>query len=101
MDPGKEAQELVWEVAIPLQIHLHQSDVTTLPPPPPALILGPRVGYLPLLIPLIKPHFHSALPPGVDTVWFDYKGLPLKWHIPTGVLYDLLCVEPERPLELI
>lgn len=44
-------------------------------------ILAPRVGYLPLLIPHVKPHFGGALPPppGVDTVWFDYNGLPLKW----------------------
>ncbi|XP_065850538.1 autophagy protein 5 [Euphorbia lathyris] len=95
-----EAQKYVWQGAIPLQIHLDESEVTTLPPPPPAFILAPRIGYLPLLIPLIKPYFATALPPGVDTVWFDYKGLPLKWHIPTGVLYDVLCAEPERPWNL-
>ncbi|KAL3525085.1 hypothetical protein ACH5RR_013457 [Cinchona calisaya] len=95
-----EAQKYVWEGAIPLQIHLHHSEVTTLPPPPPALILAPRLGYLPLLVPQIKPFFSSTLPPGVDTVWFEYKGLPLKWYIPTGVLYDLLCAEPERPWNL-
>lgn len=33
-----EAQKQVWEGAIPLQIRLHQSEVTTLPPPPPALV---------------------------------------------------------------
>ncbi|XWS46465.1 hypothetical protein CRYUN_Cryun14cG0069400 [Craigia yunnanensis] len=60
-------------------------------------ILAPRIGYLPLLAPLIKPYFSSTLPPVVDTIWFDYKGLPLKWYIPTGVLFDLLCPEPERP----
>jgi hypothetical protein len=27
----------------------------------------------------IEAHFSSALPHGVDTVWFEYKGLPLKW----------------------
>ncbi|GKV20323.1 hypothetical protein SLEP1_g30468 [Rubroshorea leprosula] len=95
-----EAQKYVWEGAIPLQIHLHESDVTTHPPPPPALILAPRLGYLPLLAPLIKPHFSATLPPGVDTIWFEYKGLPLKWYIPTGVLFDLLCAEPERPWNL-
>lgn len=95
-----EAQKHVWEGAIPLQIHLHESEVTTLPSPPPALVLAPRIGYLPLLISLLKPHFSSTLPPGVDTIWFDYKGLPLKWYIPTGVLFDLLCVEPERPWNL-
>ncbi|GAB2287475.1 autophagy protein 5 [Dionaea muscipula] len=96
-----EAQKYVWEGAIPIQIHLHESEVTTLPPPPPFLILAPRVGYLPLLAPQIKPLFSGALPPGTDTVWFDYKGLPLKWYIPTGVLFDLLCAEPERPWDLV
>ncbi|KAJ7960036.1 Autophagy protein 5 [Quillaja saponaria] len=95
-----EAKKYVWDGAIPLQIHLHESEVTTLPPPPPALILAPRIGYLPLLVSYIKPHFSSTLPPGVDTIWFEYKGLPLKWYIPTGVLFDLLCAEPERPWNL-
>lgn len=97
---SEEAVKYAWEGAIPLQIHLHESEVTTLPPPPPILVLGSRIGYLPLLAPLIKPHFSSTLPPGTDTVWFDYKGLPLKWYIPTGVLFDLLCAEPERPWNL-
>lgn len=35
---GTEAQKYVWEGAIPLQIHLHESEVTTLPRPPPALV---------------------------------------------------------------
>ncbi|KAJ8768703.1 hypothetical protein K2173_023607 [Erythroxylum novogranatense] len=95
-----KGQSYVWEGAIPLQIHLHESEVTTMPAPAPALVLAPRIGYLPLLLPLVKPHFASALPPGVDTPWFDYKGLPLKWYVPTGVLFDLLCHEPERPWNL-
>lgn len=37
---GSEAQKYVWEGAIPLQIHLHESEVTTLPSPPPALVLS-------------------------------------------------------------
>jgi autophagy-related protein 5 len=63
-------------------------------------VLAPRIGYLPLLIPLIKPYFKDSLPPGEDSIWFDYKGFPLKWYIPTGVLFDLLCAEPERPWNL-
>ena len=34
----KEGQKYVWEGAIPLQIHLHDSEVTSLPPPSPALV---------------------------------------------------------------
>lgn len=100
-DEGTEALKYVWKGAIPLQIHLHHSDVATLPPPPPVLMLAPRIGYLPLLAPQIRPLFSSTLPPGDDTVWFEYKGLPLKWYIPTGVLFDLLCAEPERPWNLM
>lgn len=96
----EKGEKYVWEGAIPLQIHLHDSEVTTLPPPSPALILAPRIGYLPLLSSQLKPFFSGALPPGVDTIWFEYKGLPLKWYIPTGVLFDLLCAEPERPWNL-
>ncbi|KAG2648065.1 autophagy protein 5-like isoform X2 [Panicum virgatum] len=98
---SEEAARLVWGGAVPLQVHLHDADVTALPPPPPFLTLGPRIGYLPLLIPVIKAHFSNALPPGVDTVWFEYKGLPLKWYVPIGVLFDLLCADPERPWNLI
>ncbi|XP_066324756.1 autophagy protein 5-like [Miscanthus floridulus] len=98
---SEEAARRVWAGAVPLQVHLHDADVTALPPPPPFLTLGPRIGYLPLLIPVIKAHFSNALPPGVDTVWFEYKGLPLKWYVPIGVLFDLLCADPERPWNLI
>ncbi|PUZ73745.1 hypothetical protein GQ55_1G012200 [Panicum hallii var. hallii] len=98
---SEEAARRVWGGAVPLQVHLHDADVTALPPPPPFLTLGPRIGYLPLLIPVIKAHFSNALPPGVDTVWFEYKGLPLKWYVPIGVLFDLLCTDPERPWNLI
>ncbi|XP_062217970.1 autophagy protein 5-like [Phragmites australis] len=98
---SEEAARRAWGGAVPLQVHLHDADVTTLPPPPPFLTLGRRIGYLPLLVPVIKAHFSNALPPGVDTVWFEYKGLPLKWYVPIGVLFDLLCADPERPWNLI
>ncbi|TYK13852.1 autophagy protein 5 isoform X2 [Cucumis melo var. makuwa] len=76
-----DALKYIWEGAIPLQIHLHESEVTTVPPPPPAMVLAPRIGYLPLLASQIKPYFGSTLPPGVDTIWFEYQGLPLKWDV--------------------
>lgn len=33
-----DALKYIWEGAIPLQIHLHESEVTTVPPPPPAMV---------------------------------------------------------------
>lgn len=37
---SEEAVKYVWEGAIPLQIHLHESEVTTLPPPAPVLVIS-------------------------------------------------------------
>ncbi|KAF0716760.1 hypothetical protein AaE_011009 [Aphanomyces astaci] len=39
-------------------------------------------------------HFKDVAPPMLSSqlsryVWFEFKGLPLKWHLPFGVLYDL------------
>ena len=62
-------------------------------------IHAPRLGYLPQVADRALDHFRSVLPPGNDQPWFEYKGVPLKWHIPTGVLYDLLS-SGECPWEL-
>lgn len=35
---ANEAVKFVWEGAIPLQIHLHKSEVASHPAPPPALV---------------------------------------------------------------
>ncbi|KAL0681187.1 hypothetical protein Bca4012_048034 [Brassica carinata] len=91
MAANEEAVKYVWEGAIPLQIHLHKSEVASHPPPPPALVLAPRIGYLPLLDHLIKPYFKDSLPPGEDSIWFDYKGLPLKWYAIAAYIINGNC----------
>lgn len=45
-------------------------------------------------------HYQHLLPPGEDRIWFDYNGLPLKWHIPVGVLFDMLCCNADLPWRL-
>eukprot|EP00850_Spirogloea_muscicola_P008260 SM000043S15888 [mRNA] locus=s43:751626:754430:- [translate_table: standard] len=114
----------VWRGAIPLRVELAHNEVTTLTAPPPLFqhssevaqgclyvsadqaflaalqLMAPRIGYLPLLAHSLRQHFQVALPPGQDTVWLDYQGLPLKWQIPTGVLYDLLVLVSSGPWPL-
>lgn len=52
----------------------------------------PRLSYLPFLLPRVHAFFRTALitpdvPPHEG--WFSFEGVPLKWHYPVGLLYDL------------
>jgi len=77
-------------VQVALKLELHPDEVTTVPPPAPLFVLAPRLGYLPQVAQQALEHFGSVLPPGENEIWFEYQGVPLKWHIPTGSLFDLL-----------
>jgi len=41
-----------------------------------------------------------SAPVVVDEMWFDFNGVPLKWHYPIGVLYDLLATQSDLPWPL-
>jgi hypothetical protein len=46
---SEEAARRVWGGAVPLQVHLHDADVTALPPPPPFLVTRPTPSLPPRL----------------------------------------------------
>ena len=51
-----------------------------------------RLSYLPFLLPRLHNFFKPFLiDPDVSTQdgWFSFEGVPLKWHYPVGLLYDL------------
>lgn len=50
-----------------------------------------RNSYFPIHLPSII-SFFSHYKPDLDTcqVWFEYEGVPIKWHLPVGLLYDYL-----------
>lgn len=51
--------------------------------------LLPRMSYLPLLLPELAQHFSSwTLGWGQEHMWMESDGVPLRWHLPVGVLYD-------------
>lgn len=52
----------------------------------------PRLSYIPFLLPRIHAFFASALiNPDVrpSDGWLSCQDVPLKWHLPVGLLYDL------------
>ncbi|GBG90296.1 hypothetical protein CBR_g50474 [Chara braunii] len=95
-----QVRKAIWKGAIPLRVVLDANEVTTLTPPPPYYVMAPRMSFLPLLVDKLRRHFQSVLPPGTEMAWFDYNGLPLKWNILTGVLFDLLTDGQERPWQI-
>jgi autophagy-related protein 5 len=52
----------------------------------------PRLSYLPSLLPRLRAFFSpSLIEPSSQhhDGWFAFEGVPLKWHYPVGLLFDL------------
>ncbi|PGH03948.1 autophagy protein 5 [Blastomyces parvus] len=85
-------QRRVWDGRIPLEIALSPAECRTYDKADPYLICYPRVSYLPFLLPRLRAFFSTYL---IDIEaqphqgWFSFEGVPLKWHYPLGLLYDL------------
>ncbi|KAF2090488.1 autophagy protein 5 [Saccharata proteae CBS 121410] len=85
-------QQTVWQGSIPLEIRLASSECRTYDNSDPYLIQAPRLSYLPFLLPRLHAFFESSLiDPNIHPSrgWFSFEEIPLKWHHPLGLLYDL------------
>lgn len=52
----------------------------------------PRLSYLPFLLPRLHAFFSASLiDPAIAAheAWLSFDNVPLKWHYPVGLLYDL------------
>ncbi|KAI4217719.1 MAG: hypothetical protein LQ351_000315 [Letrouitia transgressa] len=82
----------VWNGSLPLEIRLTPSECRVYDQADPYLVQHPRLSYLPFLLPRLHEFFASSL---IDTDvafhdgWFSFEGVPLKWHYPLGLLFDL------------
>lgn len=92
MNPTLALQQHIWGGQLPLSISLAPSECRTFDQTEPYLIFCPRLAYLPFLLPRLLAFFAPVLiqqPEGPHTGWFSFEGVPLKWHYPVGLLYDL------------
>lgn len=94
-------QAKIWSGSIPLEIRLATSDCQTYDESEPYLIQYPRLSYLAFLLPKLHAFFQSSLiNPEVSPTdaWISFEEVPLKWHYPLGLLYDLFS--GAEPLDL-
>ncbi|CAL8576964.1 Autophagy protein 5 [Xanthoria parietina] len=95
-------QDAIWEGSVPLDIRLSPQECRTYDKSDPYLIQYPRLSYLPFLLPRLHAFFTpflidpDAAPHGG---WFSYEDVPLKWHYPLGLLYDLFSGAPPAQID--
>jgi autophagy-related protein 5 len=88
-----DLQSKIWTGSIPLEIHLSASDCRTYDDSEPYFIQVPRLSYLAFILPRLHAFVLSDLiNPDVEAhdAWLSFEDVPLKWHYPLGLLYDLL-----------
>ena len=87
-----------WSGRVAVHFELDTNEVAAASASPPPLVrLLPRHAYLPSVAGAALSLHRDLLPPGEDTTWFSCDGVPLKWQIPVGVLYDLVVAGREMP----
>ncbi|EKX48999.1 hypothetical protein GUITHDRAFT_162213 [Guillardia theta CCMP2712] len=93
----------VWEGSIPIRVELARQDVSTFEAPMPFYVQAPRMGYFPLVLGQAKAYFQNYVPAvccNDREMWLEHKGNALKWHLPTGVLFDLHAHGEDLPWHL-
>ncbi|KAF9927004.1 autophagy protein 5 [Linnemannia zychae] len=91
----EDVLRVIWNGSIPIQftwdpMETRKHDLE------PYFVEAPRCSYLTLLTTQIHRHFTTKrLGFAVDEseMWFDYEGLPLKWHYPIGLLFDIYILQ--------
>ncbi|TPX33535.1 hypothetical protein SeMB42_g07464 [Synchytrium endobioticum] len=111
MDIDKQVTEAIWRGKIALTFVAFADDIKTMlgrqsqSPSSgvidPLHLLAPRCAYLPLLTAELLKYFSEVadLPLIADDaeVWYEYDGIPLKWHYPIGLLFDLYNQTKQLP----
>eukprot|EP01122_Echinamoeba_exundans_P006983 TRINITY_DN2066_c0_g1_i1.p1 TRINITY_DN2066_c0_g1~~TRINITY_DN2066_c0_g1_i1.p1 ORF type:complete len:195 (-),score=21.36 TRINITY_DN2066_c0_g1_i1:372-956(-) len=96
----RDIRQRIWQGTVPVAVELSPNEVTTLEKPRPFYMSWPRCSYLTLASNPVKEFFASFAPAVTDELWFEGPaGIPLKWHIPVGVLFDLYS-NGELPLSV-
>eukprot|EP01029_Cantina_marsupialis_P012259 TRINITY_DN27080_c0_g2_i1.p1 TRINITY_DN27080_c0_g2~~TRINITY_DN27080_c0_g2_i1.p1 ORF type:complete len:345 (+),score=58.11 TRINITY_DN27080_c0_g2_i1:400-1434(+) len=88
-DEHGETRLFAWQDKIPVRFTLSERDIASLESPHPVFKLVSRFEFIHLAasecIEYFKPFSVDA---PAATPWFSFKGQPLKWQMPMGVIFD-------------
>lgn len=85
----------LWQSSLPICFILSENDLNKIQHeqiPQPFYLLLARHLYLPCLIDKLFRYYSNYFSENsIDSnnLWFEYEHMPLKWHYPLGVLFDL------------
>jgi len=91
-------ESILWKTKIPLQISLAVSDERSnnCGNSSKLHLSVPTVSYLPLISNQVRNHFK---PENENSqLWFSFKGSPIRWHLPIGILSDLYRIEEKQQI---
>ncbi|KAG0249400.1 autophagy protein 5 [Mortierella polycephala] len=89
--PFNPVARVIWDGSIPIHFILDKAESAG-SEKEPLLIEAPRCSYLSRLTNQVCRHFQDRrLRSSNDDseMWYEYEGVPLKWHYPIGLLYDI------------
>ena len=91
MEIEDQVLEEAWKGSLPLRVSLSKLDIASHEMPQDFYAMVSRNSYLPNLIETVSKHFelYTSTDFTLDSIWFSYNSVPLKWHYQLGLLVDL------------
>lgn len=104
MSEDREVIREVWEGKIPTCFRLgsEEAEETLQESPELFYLMLPRQSYLPLMTNKVKNFFDRYINERKENeeMWFEYEGVPVQWHLPIGLLYDMTLLRKNaNPLD--
>jgi len=102
MADDKEVLREIWEGRLPVCFSLATEEVSTPIAPDPFYLMIPRMTYFPLVTEKVRRHFVRCveLEKHDNDMWLEFEKQPLRWHLPVGLLCDLLVSNNELPWQI-
>ena len=97
--PNLEIRRKNFQGCLPIQVIIEDSEIYMQDSVPTYYVMQPRMSYLFLLTPKLTEFYSEYFDPSersLDDYWYSFKGYPLRYDIPIGVLYDTLVEKSEE-----